>query len=200
MQNEIVIDIETKKSFDDVGGKENMKMLGVSCAGAYFYATNTYYAYEEHELPILEKLLLSCDRIIGFNTNHFDLPVLSAYMDWERLKRVPSFDLLQEITKILGHRVSLDSAVSATLGAKKSANGLQALEWFKEGKIAEIKKYCLEDVRLTKELFEYGQKNGKIFYTSYFKTDKLSIPVEWKQTSSMFRPPQSNNFMQGKLL
>lgn len=199
MANEIVIDIETKKDFNEVG-RGNMKDLGVSCAGAYFYATNTYYAYEEHELPQLEEKLATCDRIIGFNINHFDLPVLSAYLNMDRLKYVPRLDIFEEVVKKLGHRISLDSITSATLGAKKTADGLQALKWYKEGKMDEIKKYCLEDVRLTKEIYEYGKKNGKLFYTSYFKTDKLTVAAEWKDVVPLIRRQDDSSAYQGRLL
>ena len=180
MAKEIVIDIETKKSFDEVGGQENLTLLGVSCAGAYFYEDNSYYAYEEHELPKLQERLLTCDRIIGFNINHFDLPILATYIDAEALRRVPRLDLFEEVVKKLGHRLSLDSLASATLGAKKIGNGLAALQWYKEGKMDLIKKYCLEDVRLTKELYEFGKSNGKLYYSSYFKPDKMTVAVDWK--------------------
>ena len=132
MANEIVLDIETKKSFDEVGGQQNIGQLGISIAGVYFYKTDTYRAYEESELQQLEEELMKCNRIIGFNINHFDLPVLYAYISPERLKYVPRLDLFEEVVKKLGHRISLDSLASATLGIKKSGNGLQALQWYKE--------------------------------------------------------------------
>ena len=179
MIREVVIDIETKKSFEDVGGHEHVDKLGVSVAGAYFYEDNSYHAFEEHEMPLFEERLGRCDRIIGFNINHFDIPVLLPYFHGEWINEIPRLDLLQEVAKKLGHRISLDSLASATLNAKKSGNGLQALAWYKEGKIDLIKKYCLDDVRITKELYEYGKKNQKLFYTSYFKTEKLAVAAEW---------------------
>lgn len=179
MVKEVVIDIETKKSFAEVGGQDNITKLGVSVAGAYFYEDNTFRAYEEHELPLFEERLAACDRIIGFNINHFDIPVLLPYFHDERVNTLPRLDLFEEVTKKLGHRVSLDSLASATLNAKKSGSGLQALQWYKEGKIELIKKYCLDDVRITKELYEYGKKHQKLFYTSYFKTEKLMVAAEW---------------------
>jgi DEAD/DEAH box helicase domain-containing protein len=199
MANEIVIDIETKKSFEEVGGHEHLTKLGVSCAGAYFYKTNSYYAYAEDELPLLEKELAACDRIIGFNINYFDMPVLGAYMDLNRMAHVARLDLFQEVVKKLGHRLSLDSLAGATLGAKKSGNGLQALQWYKEGKMEEIKKYCLEDVRLTKELYEYGKTHRKLFYSSYFKPDKMTVQVEWGDAVPTLVKNGPQGF-QGKLL
>ena len=200
MSNEIVIDIETKKSFQEVGGPENLKMLGVSCAGVYFYNTDSYYAFEEHEMSLLEEKLATCSRIIGFNIHHFDLPVLSAYLNMDRLRTIPTLDLFEEVVKKLGHRISLNSLATATLGAKKSGNGMQALQWYKEGKIEEIKKYCLEDVRLTKELYEYGKLHGKLFFNSYFKDDKMPVEVGWKALSSLGGANQGRALFQGKLL
>ncbi|MEK7636684.1 MAG: ribonuclease H-like domain-containing protein [Patescibacteria group bacterium] len=182
MIREVVIDIETKKSFEEVGGQEHLDKLGVSVVGAYFYEDNSYCAYEEHEISLFEERLMRCDRIIGFNINHFDIPVLLPYFRGEWINEFPRLDLLQEVAKKLGHRISLDSLASATLNAKKSGNGLQALAWYKEGKIDLIKKYCLDDVRITKELYEYGKKNQKLFYTSYFKTEKLTVATEWGDT------------------
>lgn len=199
MANEIVIDIETKKSFEEVGGQQNLARLGVSVAGVYFYKTDSYYAYEEHELPKLEQELAGCERIIGFNINHFDMPVLGAYMDMNRLNHVPRLDLFEEVVKKLGHRISLDSLASATLGTKKSGNGLQALAWYKEGKIDLIKKYCLDDVRITKDLYEYGKTHKKLFYSSYFKSDKLIVEAAWKDVSPLARGTHAIGF-QGTLL
>lgn len=199
MGGEVVLDIETKKSFEEVGGHENLTALGVSCACAYFYSDNSYRAYEEHELPGLEERLVSCSRIIGFNINNFDFPVLSAYFDLNHIKHVSRLDLFEEVTKKLGHRISLESLATATLNAKKSGSGLQALQWYKEGKMDEIKKYCTEDVRLTKELYEYGKTHGKLFYTSYFKTDKLIVEVGWKNAPPLYGTRQQTGF-QGRLL
>jgi len=54
--------------------------LGVSVLGAYVYGDDKYYTYEEHELPDFEKLLKNAGVVIGFNINHFDLPVLQPYV------------------------------------------------------------------------------------------------------------------------
>mgnify|MGYP001604440053 CR=1 FL=1 len=199
MIREIIFDIETKKSFEEVGGHDNLAKLGVSIAGAYFYEDNLYRAFEEKDMPEFEEQLLKADRIIGFNINHFDIPVLLPYFHDERIRSIPCLDLFEEITKKLGHRVSLDSLAQATLGAKKSADGLAALRWYKEGNIEAIKKYCLDDVRITKELYEYGKKHGKLFYTSYFKTEKMSVAADWGDILPSFGGRVAMGF-QGRLL
>lgn len=182
-KNDIVFDIETKLSFQEVGGASNMNKLGISVLGAYFYATEKYRAFEEKELPEFEKIIRELahkknGRAIGFNINHFDLPVLQPYISWN-LKELPSLDLMNDVETGAGFRISLDNLSQHTLGAQKSADGMQALRWYKEGKIEEIKKYCLKDVELTKNLYEYGLKEGIVYFFKRDVMNKVSIPVSW---------------------
>lgn len=182
-KNDIVFDIETKRSFQEVGGKDNMEKLGISVLGAYFYADEKYHAFEEHELPEFEKIIRELahkkhGRVIGFNIYHFDLPVLQPYISWN-LKELPSLDLMQDVELGVGFRVSLDNLAQNTLSAQKSGSGMQALQWFKEGKIEEIKKYCLKDVELTKNLYEYGAREGKVYFFEKDAMNKVSVSVNW---------------------
>jgi WYL domain len=97
------------------------------------------------------------------------------------LASLPMLDILEEITKALGHRLSLDSVAQATLGRGKSGHGLDALRWFKQGRFDLITRYCLDDVKLTKEVYEYGKANHKLFATGRHSGDKLTIPVFWPE-------------------
>ena len=186
-KGDVVFDVETKRSFDEVGGKNFMEKLGISVVGAYVYGedpstalgTGKYYAFEEHELPEFEKLLAGAGRIIGFNIHHFDIPVLKPYLSM-KTKNLPTLDLMEDVEKGAGFRISLDNLAEQTLGARKSGDGLQAIRWYKEGKIDEIKKYCLKDVELTKNLYEYGIKNGNVFFYSRNASGRIAIPVSWK--------------------
>ncbi|MEK9175177.1 MAG: ribonuclease H-like domain-containing protein [Patescibacteria group bacterium] len=179
---DIVFDIETQKSFDEVGGRDFFDKLGVSVIAAYIYGGDKYIAYEEHEIPEFEKLLKSVvsngRRVIGFNIHNFDIPVLQPYISWN-LKELPTLDLMDDVEKSAGFRISLDNLCTETLGAKKSADGMQALRWYKEGKIDEIKKYCIKDVELTKALYEYGAKNGKVTFFSRDSRSRVALPVRW---------------------
>ena len=115
--------------------------------------------------------------VIGFNSKRFDYAVLSAYTS-RNLLALPTLDLLEEIRKRLSYRVSLDNLGKATLNAPKTADGLQALRWWKEGRIADIERYCREDVRITHELFLYGRKNGHLVFSN--KAGQLvRVPVAW---------------------
>lgn len=181
MRDTLVIDLETKKSFAEVGGEQNIKDLGVAVAGVYSYAKDAFFAYEEHELPRLAEMLRETDHLIGFNIVHFDIPVLRPYVDGSTLDRIAVTDIFADAVKFLGHRVGLDGVAKATLGTGKSGHGLEALEWFKEGRVEEVKKYCLDDVRLTRDLYEYGKKKGHILFESFIDRKIHSIPVAWNE-------------------
>lgn len=182
--NHIVLDIETQNLFSDVGGKENLTKLSLSVVGVFSYANTTFLTFTESEMPRFENLLKKTDLIIGFNINHFDLPILQKYLSID-LTKIPTLDIMNEVINAMGHRVSLDDLVSNTLGKRKSANGLMAVQYWREGRIDELKKYCLDDVRLTRDLYEHGLKNGEIKFTArdanlpYIKT----IRVDWSKYS-----------------
>ena len=165
MANHIVLDIETQNLFSDVGGKENLTKLLLSVAGVYSYAGNGFLTFAESEMPALENLLKKTDLIIGFNINHFDLPVLQKYLSID-LSKIPTLDIMDEVVNTMRHRVSLDDLVINTLGKRKSASGLLAVDYFRQGRIDELKKYCLDDVRLTRDLYEHGLKHGEIKFTA----------------------------------
>ncbi|MDO8522928.1 MAG: ribonuclease H-like domain-containing protein [bacterium] len=180
MAYDVVFDIETKKSFDEVGGKDHFDKLGISVVGAHTSVDDKYYAFEEHEIPEFEKMIKGARCVIGFNIHHFDLPVLQPYVGWS-LKTLNTLDLMDDVEKGAGFRISLDNLSDITLGARKSGDGMQALRWYKEGKIEEIKKYCLKDVELTKKLFEYGKKNGHVLFYSKHTGGRVAIPVGWSK-------------------
>ena len=186
MANHIVLDIETQNLFSDVGGKENLSKLLLSVAGVYSYSQNKFLTFTEKEIPAFEDLLKKTDLIIGFNIDHFDLPVLKKYLSVD-LNTIPTLDIMKEVVNRMGHRVSLDDVCTNTLGKKKSANGLIAVDYWRQGRMDELKKYCLDDVRLTRDVYEYGLKNNEIKFTArdanlpYIKTMK----VDWNKHSGV---------------
>ncbi|OGQ22901.1 MAG: hypothetical protein A3I05_08455 [Deltaproteobacteria bacterium RIFCSPLOWO2_02_FULL_44_10] len=179
-KNIIVYDLETKYAFNDVGGRHAFEKLGISVLGAYDYANNMYTVYEEPELHLFFERLQHRPLLVGFNSKKFDTPILQAYSRFDLNKTLPQLDLLEEMVRALGHRVSLDSIAEATLGKKKLGNGLDALEYFRTGQIKKLKAYCLEDVKITREIFEYGAKHQEVFYTPKFGTEKGRAPISWK--------------------
>lgn len=162
MGNEVVIDIETANSFADVG-KYDPTLLKVSLVGTYSYATDKYDHFMADDLPRLWKLLESADRLIGYNLFGFDYPVLNTYYPGD-LHTFATLDVMKEIEKVLGYRVKLDDVAHGSLGVGKSGNGLQAIEFFRKGELDKLRDYCLQDVKVTKEVYEYGLKNRNVKY------------------------------------
>lgn len=178
MGEKLVIDLETQKEFAEVEGRKP-ELLLVSVAGVYSYESNRYDAYMEADIVTkLAPRLQQAELIIGFNSRRFDMPVLQPYVSFP-LDPLPQLDILEDIVKALGHRVSLESVAQATLGRGKSGHGLEALKWFKEGRFDLITKYCLDDVKITKEVYDYGRLHHRLFAVDRAGTDKLNIPVFW---------------------
>lgn len=182
--NVLVFDLETQRSFKDVG-KQNLHKLRVSVVGTYDYLTSSYLIYEEKGLLKLDQRIREADLLVGFNLRRFDLPVLQPYL-FGPIENLPVLDLLDVIEKVRGHRASLDSIAQPTLKLRKSGSGFDALTLFKEGKMEELKRYCLDDVRLTKEVYDYGRANGKIFFTSSWDYKTYEIPVSWEEETRPF--------------
>lgn len=170
----VVFDLETQNIFSDVGGNDPAN-LDISVGGFYDSGTDEYSAFTIDELskawPIIEK----ADALVGYNSNHFDIPLLNKYYPGD-LTTIKSIDILESIRESLGRRLRLDSVAQATVGAKKSADGLMAVRWWREGKVDEVKKYCLQDVKVTKKVFDYALQNGHVkFKDGRMKRD---IPID----------------------
>ena len=191
LENIVVLDLETQRSFKEVG-KQNLHKLGVSVVGTYDYLTQAYESYEEKDILRLDKRLREADLLIGFNVRRFDLPVLAPYL-FTPIENLDVLDLLEAVEKARGHRASLDSIAKPTLKLHKSGTGENALTLFQEGKMEELTRYCLDDVRLTKEIYDYGLTHGKIFFTSSWDYKTYEIPVSWREeTEEIFRAAQSS--------
>lgn len=178
-KNIIVFDLETQRSFDEVGGRDSFEKLGVSVLGAYLYKTDEYRIFEEKELSQFEELLGSKPLMVGFNSRKFDCAVLQPYIRFN-LDKLPQLDILEEVVKAVGHRVKLDSIAQATLSESKSGSGLDALKYWREGDLESLKKYCLDDVRITRRIYEYGANNGELFFMSKYGMAKSVAKVSWK--------------------
>ena len=173
----MVLDVETQKGFNEVDRKK-LYLLKISVACIYDSKTDSYSSFEEKELLKLEELLKQADLVVGFNIRDFDMEVLAPYFVTP-VKNLPVLDLLVEFEKARGHRISLQSVAQATLQLSKSGSGWDALRLYKEGKIEELKKYCLDDVRITKDVYEYGIKHGKISFISNRDYQTHEVPVSW---------------------
>jgi len=175
----VVFDVETQRSAEDVGGWKNIRDLGISVAVAYVTAEDAYRVYREAELSALVDLLRSAPLIVGFNIIDFDYRVLSRYTDF-KLSTLPTRDLLADIHKQLGFRLKLDDVAAATLGSAKSADGLLAIQWYREEKWDELIEYCKQDVKVTRGLFEFGREHRFVYFHDKFKNTRRKVMVNWK--------------------
>jgi DEAD/DEAH box helicase domain-containing protein len=173
----VVFDLETQRSFDEVGGRSQFHKLGVSVGVAYRYDRDEFLVVTEDEIDRLIELLLDADLIVGYNVKGFDYEVLRGYSD-EDLQKLPTLDLMRDLEERLGFRPKLDSVVVATLGGGKSADGLQALEWWRNGEIEKIIEYCREDVRVTRDLYDFGKRNKCVLVARFGGTPR-KVEVDW---------------------
>jgi DEAD/DEAH box helicase domain-containing protein len=175
--NFCILDIETQRSAEEVGGWQNAHRMGISCAVLYDSKSDTFLEFFENQIDHLIELLKKCDLIIGFNIKRFDFHVLSGYTDYN-LNTLPTLDMLETIYQRLGYRISLDHLAEINLGVNKISNGMQALQWWKEGKIDNILAYCRKDVEITKEIYNLGVSQGYLLFKNK-AGHHVRIPVNW---------------------
>ena len=176
----IIFDIETQNTFDQVGSRD-ATALSISLLVTWDSKTGEYKSYLESELEQLWPVLEQVDMLVGYNSDHFDIPLLNKYYPGD-LTAIKSLDLLKEIYEVLGRRLRLDDVSSATLGTKKSGSGLDAIRWWQAGEIEKIRKYCQKDVEITKKLFDYMLEHGSVKYKDFNKKKDLEIDTsKWLQ-------------------
>ena len=173
----VVFDLETQRSFQDVGGRTGMRQLGLSVGVGASCLAVAFTPDLESEAGRLIDRLRSAQLVVGFNLLGFDYEVLKGYRDLA-LERTPTLDIMFDLQDKLGFRPKLDSVVQATLGAAKTADGLQALAWWKEGRLDLIEKYCTEVGRLTRDLYLYGQRYRHVLVTR-FSGPPRKVAVTW---------------------
>ncbi len=174
----LIVDVETQRSAEEVGGWHNKHLMRVAAAVAYDSMEDTYLTFQEDRVHELIEKLKAGDLVVGFNIVDFDYQVLKAYTSF-RFQQLRTFDLLQEVSRQLGYRLSLGHLAHKTLNTEKSADGLQSLQWFKEGKMDEIITYCKKDVEITKDLFLFGLANGYLLFETK-AGQRVRLPVDWK--------------------
>lgn len=177
MKNVIYFDLETQKSADEVGGWKKISDMRMSIGVTFSTRTAAYQIYDEKHVNDLISELMRADLVVGFNNLRFDYEVLHRYSVMD-LRQVPTLDMLVELQKLINHRLSLDALASCTLGVEKTAEGMQAIEWYRQGRLLEIAEYCCYDVKITRLLHEHGVKHRQLFYRNQFG-NKLSVQVAW---------------------
>lgn len=178
----VTFDIETANWLGE--GRTQPADLQIALVGIHDSLTDTYDSFLEADLPRLWKILEETDLLIGYNSDHFDIPLLNKYYPGD-LTRIKSIDLMKEIYDVLGRRMRLDAVADGTIGKKKSGHGGQSLVWWRNGEVEKVRKYCIKDVELTKNLYEYALANGHLKYR------ELGSLHEVKLDTSKWSMPQS---------
>jgi DEAD/DEAH box helicase domain-containing protein len=172
-----IFDVETKRSAAEVGGWHQAEKMGISIAVLYDSGPDEFIVYRDDELDRMIARFKELDLVVGFNNKRFDNLVLSAYTSFA-LDTLPTLDILEKVKNRLGYRLSLDHLAEQTLGIKKSGDGLQALKWYKEGRLDLIIQYCRQDVEITRDLFLYGLENGHLLFRNKAGC-QVRCPVEF---------------------
>lgn len=173
----VFFDIETQNTFQEVGGYHPDR-LKLSVAVTYNTADQAFHRYTEANVAELIHELQETDLVVGYNLYGFDYPVLQQYTDLVELKTLPTLDMMRELEHRLGFRPKLDSVATATLKVGKSADGLQAVRWWRQGKIEEVFTYCEQDVEVTRRVYEFGKQYRYVqYYNRSYQIRK--VPVAW---------------------
>ncbi len=175
----VYFDLETQRTANDAGGWDKKRDMLMSLGVTYSTRTGEYRIFPEARVQELIGQLLKADLVVGFNVINFDYEVLMGYTILDLPHQCRTLDMLVEIERTLGHRLGLDALASATLGVGKTGDGLDAIRWWREGRLMEIAEYCCFDVKCTKLVHEYGAQNGNLFYNDRFQQRK-SVAVEWR--------------------
>jgi DEAD/DEAH box helicase domain-containing protein len=173
----VFFDLETQFLADEVGGWGQKAAMKISVAVTYSSREGRFRQYTEGQIPELLRQLHAADLVVGFNVINFDYAVLQAYTPLD-LSKLRTLDMLVEVTRSLGHRLKLDTLAQATLNAEKSADGIQAVKWWREGNLGDLLAYCQKDVEITRDLWEFGRKHGYLLYEDKF-AGLLKAPVSW---------------------
>jgi DEAD/DEAH box helicase domain-containing protein len=180
---QIIFDVETQRTFDEVGGYFPDR-LGISFVGVCVRESHTskgeMLGFFEQDLPKLFPLLESADLLIGFNCDSFDIQALVPYYTGD-ITKIPTLDLMVQIKKSVGHRIGLDAVARETLGIGKTGDGLDAIKYFKHKQWEELQKYCLQDVAVTRDLYDYGLRNGKVKFKNKWNR-LIDCPVDFSFT------------------
>lgn len=175
----IVFDLETQNFFGETGSNDPAS-LDISVASLYDSESDKYITVTVDELTKIWPYFEKADALVGYNSNHFDIPLLNKYYPGD-LTQIKSIDILESIRESLGRRLRLDSVAQATIGAKKSADGIQAVRWWREGKVDEVKKYCEQDVKVTKKVFDYAMENGHVKFKDGSRKREIPLDISsWK--------------------
>ena len=177
-KNIVYFDLETRRTANDAGGWDKKRDMGMSVGVTYSTGTGEYRIFREETADDLVDQLRRADLVVGFNVINFDYEVLMGYTVLDLPSQLATLDLMVELENVLGHRLKLESVAQGTLGVGKSAEGLDAIKWWQQGRIMEIAEYCCFDVKVTKLVHEYARDHGELLYIDRF-SNKQRVEIKW---------------------
>ena len=173
----VYFDLETQRTFDEVGGRHNVRKLRLAAAVTYNTAAQAYRRYTEGRVKALVEELQHADLVVGYNVIEFDYEVLRGYRHVS-FENPPTLDLMQDLAGRLGFRPSLEAVATATLSIGKSADGLEAVRWYRQGLVNQVLDYCQKDVEITKRVHEHGLQYRFVYYWDQ-QYQRQMVPVSW---------------------
>lgn len=173
----LVLDIETQNSWSSTESI-SLKDFKISYVGAIETNTGEEFDFWEDDMDKLKKAMEETDIVCGYNIFGFDMPIIANYLGQETLN-LPQLDLMVAVQKQIGYRAKLDDLSSATFGSGKIGKGTDAVEYWLAGELEKLKEYCMKDVQLTLDLYNYGVEHGTI---KYYRKDGFiaETPVDWE--------------------
>lgn len=182
MADIVYFDLETQRTANDAGGWDKKGQMGMTVGVTYSTGAGRYEVFGEERVHDLVAQLQRADLVVGYNVVNFDYEVLMGYTPFCLANCVPTLDLMSDLEEKLGHRVGLDAVAQATIGCGKTADGLDAIKWWREGRKLEVARYCCFDVKVTRMVHEFGMENGEVFYTDRLGR-KRRVAVSWGQAA-----------------
>ncbi|MFZ4483253.1 MAG: ribonuclease H-like domain-containing protein [Chthoniobacterales bacterium] len=174
----VYFDLETQRTANDAGGWDKKAAMGMSVGATYSTGAGRYTVYGEDRVHDLVEQLQRADLVVGFNLINFDYEVLMGYTAFDLAHIVPTLDLMVSLEQKIGHRIGLEAVAQSTLGCGKTADGLDAIKWWREGRKLEVARYCCFDVKVTRLVHEHGMRHGEVFYHDRLGR-KQRVEVEW---------------------
>jgi len=179
VQNTVLFDLETLRSAEEVGGWDKIHKMGLAVGVTCHLEEGRFDVFTEDRVEELVERLTAADLVVGFNVKRFDYQVLAGYTGIDYNRKLQTLDLLEEVHRFLGFRVKLESLTRSTLGVEKSADGLQSLEWVREGRLDLVEEYCRKDVEILRDLYLFGRREGYVLYPDRERGVDLRVAVEW---------------------
>ncbi|MBU3664706.1 MAG: helicase [Chthoniobacterales bacterium] len=177
-RNIVYFDLETQRTANDAGGWDKKAAMGMTVGATYSTATGQYAVYGENRVHDLVAQLQAADMVVGFNVVNFDYEVLMGYTVIDLAHSVPTLDLMVSLEQRIGHRIGLDAVAQSTLGCGKTADGLDAIKWWRQGRKLDVARYCCFDVKVTRTVHEFGLANGHVFYQDRLGR-RQRVEVDW---------------------